>query len=447
MKQLLASIFQKHDVKPANRSVLLHLQTEMDEAILSDLDAWYPGSIDYEEGGFYTDLNYKFEPDGPHLKSIVHQSRHLWTLSRSCLRYPKNTICRDGAEHGFRFIADHFWDHEYGGFYTEVNRKGRLVKPGLPFIAFGQSFAIYGIMAYHSVTHSHEALKLAIDTFHWLEKYMYDPRFKGYYSYIGRDRIIIGRPDYTGCLNGPCMKGINSILHLLEAFIELYKAWPDALLYARLSELLEILNEKMVQPEGYLHNYFDKDWTPVSINKPSKSNVRKYLYLDHVSFGHDAEAAFLMQEASFVLKQNEKKTHLITKKLVDHSINYGMDRKYSGLYGKGYYFNNKRKPLIIDKTKYWWVQAEMLYALLLMGSLYPNDEQNYFALFQHQWTYIKNYCLDHQNGGWFERGLDRSPKLKIQPKSHEWKATYHTYRALENCSLLLGRMLADNNPD
>ncbi len=448
MKRFLASIFQKRDIKPPDRSFLIQLKSELDKAISDELHAWYPSSIDYEQGGFYTDLNNSFEPEGAHLKSIVHQSRHLWTLSRACFRFPQTTLFREAAEHGFRFIADHFWNHEHGGFYSEVNRNGSAATPNKPIIAFGQSFAMYGILAYHSVKQSQESIKLAIDTFHWLEQHMYDPVDKGYFSFTDMDRNIIGRPDYTGCLNGPCMKGINSILHLLEAYTELYKIWPDPLLYARLWELLEILEDKMVQEKGYLHNYFDKNWTPVSIDNPSKSNVRRYLYLDHVSFGHDAEAAFLMQEACSLLKQyDQQKTHLVTKKLVDHSITYGLDRRYGGLFGKGYYFKNKRKPAIMDKDKHWWVQAEVLYALLLMGFLYPDDDQNYFNLFTRQWTYIKTYCLDQQNGGWFERGADRSPKPKKQQKSHEWKSTYHTYRALENCILLLDKMLAENGPE
>jgi len=448
MNRFLTNIFQKHDVKPAKPPFLLQLQNQLNGAMVNLLEAWYPSSIDYEQGGFYTDLNYKFEPDGPQQKYIVHQSRHLWTLSKAGLQFPDNTLYRNGAEHGFRFIAEQFWNHEYGGFYTEVNRNGSIATSGQPVIAYGQSYAIYSIIAYHSLTRNPDALELAINTFHWLEEFMYDPVNKGYFSFTDQDRNIIGRPDYTGCLNGPCMKGINSILHLLEAYIELYKAWPDALLYARLSELLEILKERMIQPKGYLHNYFDRDWTPVSIDKPSKPNVRRYHYLDHVSYGHDAEAAFLMQDAASVLNlTNQQDTIAVTKKLVDHSIHYGTDRRKGGLFGKGYYFNQKRKPVQVDKAKYWWVQAEMLYALLLMWSLYPDDEQNYFALFQQQWSYIKNYCLDHQNGGWFESGSDRSPRQKMQPKSHEWKATYHTYRALENCILLLDRMLADNNPE
>jgi mannobiose 2-epimerase len=442
MKRFLASIFQKHDVKPPDRSFLIQLKSELDKAISDELHAWYPASIDKEHGGFYTDLNYKYEPDGPHRKTIVHQSRHLWTLSRAGLRFPENNLYKDCAEHGFRFISDHFWDRENGGFFTEADRTGTSITTEHPYISYGQSFALYGIIAYHSLTKSPEALKLAIDTFHWLDENMYDPECKGYYSFADRDRTIIDLPGYTGCLNRRCQKGVNSILHLLEAYTDLYNAWPDTLLFARLSELLEILEEKIIQPEGYLHNYFDRTWNPVRISNPSKSNVRRYLYLDHVSFGHDAEAAFLMQEAAAVLKErNLNKTIGITKKLVDHSINFGMDRRKGGLYGKGYYFSHKRKPVCMDKVKYWWVQAEMLYALLLMWSLHPDDDQNYFARFQLQWAYIKDYCLDHQNGGWFERGLDRSPKPEMQKKSHEWKATYHTYRALENCSLLIDKMV------
>jgi mannobiose 2-epimerase len=297
LRNILSKIFQKPADITASQSVLSQLREELDESLKNLLDAWYPDSIDYEHGGFYTDLNNTFDPEGAHLKSVVHQSRHLWTLSRACARFPQTALFREASEHEFRFIADHFWDQKHGGFYSEVNRKGYAATPDQSIIAFGQSFAMYGIIAYHNVTQSQESLKLAIDTFYWLEQYMYDPVDKGYFSFTDMDRNIIGLPDYTGCLDGPCMKGINSILHLLEAYTELYKIWPDSLLYERLWELLEIIEDKMVQEKGYLHNYFDKDWTPVCINKPSKSNVRRYLYLDHVSFGHDAEAAFLMQEA------------------------------------------------------------------------------------------------------------------------------------------------------
>jgi len=442
MSNFFRRIFSKTRENSTDPEVLSHLRDEIEDLLKKDLDFWYPASIDKACGGFFTDLDYKFEPDGLQKKTVIHQARHLWTISRACHRYPSNTFYKEYADHGFSFISEKLWNSESGGFYTEVDQKGKLVRSDTPISAFVQSFAMYGIAAYHRVSHKPEALKLAIDTFHWLEHYMYDKEHRGYFSYIDQHRKIIKRPGVGTVLDGKCLKGVNSILHLIEAYTELYKIWPDPLLNSRLTELLDLIQDKMIQPKGYLHNYFDRDWTPVRIKDRSRSNVKKFLYLDHVSFGHDAEAAFLILEASKVLK-NRDSSHTLekAKQLIDHSVTYGLDRRKGGLFSKGYYFDNKRKPALMEKSKIWWVQAETLYTLLLFSSLLPDDKHDYFGKFFQELSYIKKYFIDHNNGGWFDNGLDRLPKAVMNPKSNEWKATYHTYRALENCVNLLDEMI------
>ncbi|MCG2589974.1 AGE family epimerase/isomerase [Rhodohalobacter sulfatireducens] len=442
MNSLFRNIFSKKREVSADAETLSRLKDEIEQLLVKEVDAWYPASIDTSYGGFYTDLDYKFEPDGDQKKTIIHQARHLWAISRACSRYPSNNSYREYADHGFSFISQKFWNNKSGGFYTESDRNGVLVRTDIPMSAFGQSFAIYGIVAYHRVSQKPEALKLAIDTFHWLENYMYDKEFKGYFSYIDQNRKIIERPGVGSVLDGNCLKGVNSILHLVEAYTELYKIWPDPLLRVRISELLDLIQSKMIQPKGYLHNYFDKDWTPVRIKKRTKSHVRNFLYLEHVSFGHDAEAAFLMSETAKLLKnRNSNKTLVKAKLLTDHSVTYGLDRRKGGLFKNGYYFDRRRKPTPMDRSKIWWIQAEALYTFLLFSSLFPKDEQNYFEIFHQQLLYIKKYFIDYKYGGWFEQELDKSQKQKRTPKSHEWKATYHTYRALENCVELLDEML------
>lgn len=445
MSNLFRRLFSKKRENFPNTEVLSHLRDEIEDLLIKELDSWYPASIDQAYGGFFTDLNYKFEPDGVQKKTVIHQARHLWAISRACRRYPSNIIYKKFADHGFSFISKTFWDSKNGGFYTEVDRKRDLAGTDVPMSAFGQSFAMYGIVAYHRISHKPEALKLAIDTFHWLEDYMYDKEYRGYFSYIDQDRKTIERPDVGSVLDGKCYKGVNSILHLIEAYTELYKIWTDPLLRSRLTELMDLIQNKMIQPKGYLHNYFDRDWTPVRIKNRSKSKVRQFLYLDHVSYGHDAEAAYLIWEASKVLK-NRGSSHTLekTKQLIDHSLTYGFDRRKGGLFLKGYYFDNKVKPTLMEKSKVWWVQAEALYTFLLFASLLPDDEHCYYEKFIQQFSYIKKYFIDHENGGWFDNGLDRSPKEAMNPKSNEWKATYHTYRALENCVNLLDKMLSEN---
>lgn len=156
--------------------------------------------------------------------------------------------------------------------------------------------------------------------------------------------------------------------------------------------------------------------------------------IDHVSFGHDVETAFLMMEASEILgMKHDHKTMQVGKLMVDHALLNGWDKNVGGFYDEGYYFKNDRKIKIIKETKNWWAQAEGLNTLLIMADLYPTDEMQYLEHFKKLWQYVQNYLLDHQYGDWYEGGLDKQPEKRNGLKSHIWKGTYHSFRALSNC--------------
>jgi len=162
--------------------------------------------------------------------------------------------------------------------------------------------------------------------------------------------------------------------------------------------------------------------------------ILQHRYIDHVSFGHDVEIAYLMLEASHVLGlKNDTTTMRIAKLMVDHALQNGWDKINGGFYDEGYYFKNKKEITIIKDSKNWWAQAEGLNTLLLMADLYPNDPMQYFEKFKMMWKYIQTYLIDHEYGDWYEEGLDKSPERKTALKGHIWKATYHQLRSLTNC--------------
>ena len=68
-----------------------------------------------------------------------------------------------------------------------------------------------------------------------------------------------------------------------------------------------------------------------------------------------------------------------------------------------------------------------------MADRYPYDTMQYFAKFKQLWNYVQTYLIDHENGDWYEEGLDKEPQRKTALKAQIWKATYHNYRALANC--------------
>jgi mannobiose 2-epimerase len=186
--------------------------------------------------------------------------------------------------------------------------------------------------------------------------------------------------------------------------------------------------------KGYLTLFFKPDWTPVSFRDSSEASVLKHKSLDHVSFGHDVETAYLMLEASHALGlKNDTETMTVGKRMVDHALTNGWDTTVGGFYDEGYYFKGRDTISIILDSKNWWAQAEGMNTLLLMADHFPDDQMHYYDKFRRQWKYIQTYLIDHVNGDWYEGGLDKEPHKKTALKGHIWKGTYHHFRALSTC--------------
>ncbi len=422
--------------KNKNAAECVQIAAAMDKSIKTELlNKWYPQCVDSVYGGFISTYTYDFKPTGPQDKFIVTQSRHVWSTAKAAELYPGKTYYLKCAANGFLFLRDVMWDKTYGGFYNLVTRDGKdKSNPAAPKEAYGNAFAIYALSAYYHASHDTGALNLAKKAFLWLEKYSHDAVYKGYYQHLKRDGSIVVRDAATPSTSDLGYKDQNSSIHLLEAFTELYGVWPDPLVKERLQEMLYLIRDKITTAKGYLTLFFTPGWMPVSFRDSSKASILKHKYLDHVSFGHDIETAYLMLEASHALGiKNDTTTLMAGKKMLDHALQNGWDKTIGGFYDEGYYFKNSDSITIIFDSKNWWAQAEGMNTLLLMSDYFPNDSMHYYDKFKQLWNYIQTYMIDHVNGDWYEEGLDKEPQRKTALKGHIWKGTYHNFRALSNC--------------
>ena len=396
------------------------------------LNLWYPRSVDTLYGGFLSTFTYDWQPTGSQDKMIVTQARHTWSNAKASLLYPENPVYKKSAIHGFHFLRDVMWDKEYGGFYNLVDRTGKPIQEMKT--AYGNSFGIYALSAYIMATGDTSALNLVKKAFTWLEKNSHDPADKGYFQHLERSGKIIVRPDTIPSTSDLGYKDQNSSIHLLEALTELYQVWPDPLVKERLAEMLYLIRDTIITDKGSLTLFLTPDWKPVSFRDSTVEVIMKHHNLEHISFGHDVETAYLMLEASHVLGvENDTKTHSIAKKMIDHSLDKGWDREVGGFYDEGYYFKDSTDISIIRDTKNWWAQAEGLNTLLLMSDLYPNDEHKYYDHFKVMWQYVDTNLIDHQYGDWYSGGLDKQPDMKKALKGNIWKGNYHQFRSLANC--------------
>jgi mannobiose 2-epimerase len=418
----------------ANKENYLRLADEVEGALRRDvLAVWFPRTVDNENGGFYSDFGRDWQVTKSEGKFSVFQGRMTWIAAQVAMR---RLELKDQflpiAQHGVAYLSDVMWDKQYGGFFWGLNDKGQTT----PFYSdgkhlYGMSFCLYGLAAAYQATHDPKALEMAQKAFRWMDEHAHDTKNGGYYEWLTREgKVVEGDPNAVKLEGVPLAlfpigyKSMNTHIHLLESFTQLYKVWKDETLRQRLEELLAINRDKVSVRPGVMNLYFTNEWQAIP---------------DHDSYGHDIETGYLMQEAEDVLgRGHDPKTERMAKMLVDHALAYGWDENYGGFFQDGTTFGKPESRL-----KEWWVQMEGLNALLLMHEKYGQQTDVYFKAFQQQWQFIKDYQIDPQFHGVYEMIGPDGSQVNAN-KGRIWKAAYHDGRAFLNVSERL-RKLAETS--
>jgi mannobiose 2-epimerase len=413
------------------RENYLKLAKETEAALRRDvLDVWFPRCVDRENGGFYSDYTREWKTARSGGKFSVFQGRMTWVSAQVVMRLPD---LRDRylplIQHGLSFLSSVMWDKEYGGFFWGLDDKGKITPDfGDHKQLYGMSFCLYGAAAAYQATHDPKALELAQRGFRWMDEHAHDGKNGGYFEELTREGKPVEATPGIGKASGVAFvgfKSMNTHIHLLESFTQLYEVWKDETLRKRLEELLVVNRDKVCVDPGVMNQFFTSDWRPIP---------------DHDSYGHDVETAYLMLETEEVLgKGHDPRTERMARMLVDHGLAYGWDQNYGGFFRDGTTFGRPE-----DRQKEWWMQFEGLNVFLLMHEEYGRQTDVYFKAFQQQWQFIKDYQIDSQFHGVYEMiGPDGVPTDLI--KGRIWKAAYHDGRALLNVTERL-RRLAETSP-
>lgn len=397
------------------------------------LHIWYPRIVDTVNGGYWTNFEYDWTPSAEQPKMLVTQARGLWTAARAAGVFPDSAVYWQAADHGYVFLTQSMWDTVRGGFYlnfpvpaqAEVEYK----------LTYGNAFALYALAEYARINPDPAVLAWVKKAFGWLESAAHDPVEGGYFNVILADTTALTDPARQPAVarigwGSPKWKDQNSSIHILEALTTTYQVWPDEVVQQRLEEMLRLVRDTMVNADGYLHLYFTHDWAPIRYRDSSRAFILDHLAIDHNSFGHDIETAYLLLDAAQALYgAPDSLTLRVAKRLVDHTLAYGFDRNYYGLFDRGYPFPGTDTIEIVDRRKTWWAQAEAWHALGLYARMYP-QEPVYAEAFRQMWAYIGREMIDRQYGEWYNQGLDTYPENRTARKAHPWKGAYHNGRAL-----------------
>jgi len=368
------------------------------------LGYWSRYSIDTEKGGFAGKVNNANKQIPGAAKGTVLNSRILWTFSAAYSR-SGNPAHLALAERAFHYTRDHCNDPVHGGLFWSLDAAGNPLDTHKQIYA--QSFGIYGMSEYYRATGSAEALEMAIAWFRLVEQHSLDTQHGGYIDAFSRDWSFL-EDKRLSAKDDNAVKTMNTHLHIIEGYANLYAVWPDPLLRIRIRELLTIFNEKILNKQtGHLELFFDEHWTP----EPGV-----------ISYGHDIEAGWLLQSCAESLR--DKNLIAVSKSnaiRITEAAMEGFDTD-GGLW---YELDTKANQLV--KEKHWWPQAEALVGLCNAWQL--SGDTRYQEAMYRNWLFIKKYIRDPEQGDWYWGIKSDHNPMEDRDKIGFWKCPYHNSRA------------------
>lgn len=376
------------------------LQVELENI----LNYWINFTPDDVNGGFVGRIDQDNIIDGDAPKGAVLHARILWSFAAA---YNQNSLPEylEYAGKAYHYIADYFIDHEFGGVYWTVDAKGNPLDTKKQIYA--TAFTIYGLSEYFMASGKDVVKDHAVALYKDLIRYSLDKENGGYFEAFQREwgpleDLRLSDKDANE------KKTMNTHLHVLEAFTNLYRIWPDEDLKIRIADLLNNFILHIIRQETtHLDLFFDEYWG-------RKSNT--------VSYGHDIEASWLLLEAAEVIGEEDLiKTFKDLSIKLSKAVLEGVDQD------GGLWYESEPLTRHIVKEKHWWVQAESMVGFFNAWQI--SKDKSFLAISLQNWDFVKEKIIDHNKGEWFWGVTMSGEIMPGEDKVGIWKCPYHNSRA------------------
>jgi len=410
------------------REQIVKLKQEAENYLTSELlPFWLDRCKDEKYGGFITHFDKDGNDTGEDQKSLIAQSRTVFSMSTANRAGYGQGKSAEFASHGVDFLLNKMWDKEFGGFLWTVDRQGnRQINKK---IIYGLSFAMYSMSEYTLSTGDLRGIEYAEKVFDLLQKYGADTMYGGYFEMFEENWDLCGPGS-----GGGDRKTLDVHMHLMEAFTTLFEKSGKSIHRRKLQEIIEILIKRILHSE-YATGIpqFRRDWQVAPQIKfdivwgwdrfaegGAKTNAE-----DNTSYGHNAEFAWLLNRALTVMGQDKKPYLKIIKKQLDHAFENGIDRKFGGVYVEG-----SHSGTVYDREKEFWQQAEVMIGMLDGCILFDTDK--YWPAYENVHRFVFDKMINHKTGEWWPL-LTREGQPIWTHMSHSWKVNYHTIRCMVEC--------------
>ncbi len=373
------------------------------ELINGILPFWMEKMKDDKFGGFYgrMDGNNRLIPNAP--KGGILNARILWTFAAS-FRLLKNPVYVEIASWAKDYILKNFFDNQFGGTYWSLDHKGKPLDSKKQI--YSQAFFIYALSEYSLATGDEKCQEEAIALFNLMEENSFDKARNGYFEAYSRDWQLLDDLRLSD-KDANEKKTMNTHLHILEAYTNLYRLWHDEKLAERLRNLIYIFLDRIIDHRtSHLNLFFDENWV-------CKSSI--------VSYGHDIECSWLLYEAAAELG-DELLMNDVKKKCLRmaEAVLEGHQPDGSIIYEK----NNTTGHT--DYDKHWWPQAEAVVGFFNAYEL--SGDTKFLELAVKAYSFIRENLIDHLNGEWYWSIRSDGSINYHDDKAGFWKCPYHNGR-------------------
>lgn len=375
--------------------------SEVKSHLVEKIIPFWKALRDEEFGGYYGYMDYDLKLDPKAVKGCILNSRIMWFFSNAYTLLQDESFLEE-AKHGFAFMKEHCIDKENGGIFWSIKYNGE--PEDTTKHTYNQAFAIYALSSYYEASKDEEALSMAKELFRIIEERCtdeigYKEAFDKEFKEIENDKL-----SENGVI---AQKTMNTLLHVFEAYTELYRVAGLPEVKERLMWIMDTFADKVYNPELHRQEvFFDADMNSI---------------LDLHSYGHDIETAWLIDRGVEVLgeKKYEEKMTPITKDLTAQIYKVAFD---------GHSLANECEKGVVNIHRIWWVQAETVVGFLNGWSKNP-DKPEYLEAAKNTWEFIKNYVADERAGSeWFWEVDPKGVPYPERPIVEPWKCPYHNGR-------------------
>ena len=377
------------------------LKQEVLHELTTNILPWWAENMTDPEGGFYgrRDGYCQLDPDAP--KGLILNARILWTFS-AAYRVLGEPQYLKTAQRAAREVMDRFCDPEFGGAYWSLDAHGNPLDNKKQFYAI--AFAIYGLAEYFRATSSDKALDCAINLYHSIDTHSRDTERGGYIEACTRD----WRPIEDMRLSDKDQndaKTMNTHLHILEGYTNLYRVWKDDQLHSRLRELVELFLDRITGADGHLHLFFDEDWN---------------LHGQIRSYGHDIECSWLLWEAAEVLGDEDiiARCREVCPRIARASM-----EGFTRFGGMIYEWNMTAAQKHTNRD--WWVQAETVVGCFNQYQM--TGKACWLGAARAAWAFIKEHIIA-PDGEWYWGANEAFAPDTDNDRAGFWKCPYHNGR-------------------